>query len=73
MRTHRDSRKINYLLIENEIVTDKIDEYIQQCITPSAGKISKSLYRYKLTEGGVKYVYEINYPLFHFIFFAERI
>lgn len=54
VRTYCAQRRINKLLVENEVITDEIDHDIQQCITTPTGRITESLKRHQLPKWKVQ-------------------
>ncbi len=46
MRGNGDERRINFCLIQNEIVSDKVDDNVQHCVRTTTGKIAERLLIY---------------------------
>jgi hypothetical protein len=51
--------------VQDEVVTDKIKEDIQQGVRASAGRVAEGLNRHQLAEWGVKEIDELDDPLLY--------
>ena len=55
---------MEYFLVQNKIVSDKKDKYIQHGIETATCCVTKCLQGDELSEGGIKKIYESNDLLF---------
>jgi hypothetical protein len=51
---------VNYFLLQNKIVTDKINEDIQQSITPSTGQVAEGFFIHECPERRIKKINGID-------------
>ncbi len=54
MRFKSDKAEIKRLLVQDIIITDEINKYVQEGIHPAAGSITEGLFRHEFAERGVK-------------------
>ena len=65
MRTDSAKGKLNDTFIKNEIVTDEINEYIQNGITTATGEVAKSFYIHYLLKRRIKEVNDTGNYILH--------
>jgi hypothetical protein len=68
MWTYRHQWRVQNLFLQDEIVRNKIEKYIQECIEPATGRIPESLHGHELPEKGIKVIDHRYNKLFHHVF-----
>jgi len=60
MRTNHQHRKNQHLLLEDEVIADKKQKNIEQCIAPTTGSVPECGFIHKTHENRIE---KIQYPL----------